>query len=740
MLAITFAAAGVWAQTATKAYIPTPITKSSMNTGNFKFAGMTSTSAPADNSLAIDFTAGESSLEEIASYGFDSGMQNWTPQATDNVTWSVKKIKAGTDYDFSKINPSDKSSLFVEGPYQIYKRECSEIKSPAIQIPDQGIMSFWVGMSLNFEDCSSLSLLIAEAGKETPEVIWKSTDLKGDRPWQWRKIDIELAQYSGKTVTLAFKYGPGTADTFNTGGYSGEYAIDDLIISGRAAVNHVDLITGEYLRLTPLAEGIDVASWHWSMPGATPAESAEKNPEIYYTADGNYDITLTVTDTDGKTGSKTRTCFASVTGTAPVAKIVPPATFRHTNTRQPLVAPMIPVTWSEASEGFPTSYHWEFSGVNPDKSVITESTEQEPSVGYSFLHSQQASLEVSNSHGTSNATETVTVEYDGLITNLEKDDQYTSFNMEDWGWFPGSNTRKITAYAEKFSKPSVPIVLNGVYAYFTKANTGDLSDQLASVGVHVYTSENGLPGQKLESWWWDAFEIDGPDASGNPTGTPFPIDPPVILNDEFFIVIDGIPEYHPADAERGETALALGMAKFRDHGNTTLMLKDGEWISVSDYFPAGANHTSLMLFPSIIHSVISNLPGTERDITVPAEAGSVDYPIFSYMGWKPEVEISAPWLRVTNTPGDMTVDNLHIEYDAIPAASDSRSATVKVTDGASHHIFTVTQNASSAVDTIEEAETEKTAAAYSLDGLKISPESLPANRIVIEKNRKILNR
>ena len=58
------------------------------------------------------------------------------------------------------------------------------------------------------------------------------------------------------------------------------------------------------------------------------------------------------------------------------------------------------------------------------------------------------------------------------------------------------------------------------------------------------------------------------------------------------------------------------MADFRDHGNTAYMLKDGEWRDVSTYFPAGANHTSYMIMPSIVHSVMSPMPVDREPLVV----------------------------------------------------------------------------------------------------------------------------
>lgn len=58
------------------------------------------------------------------------------------------------------------------------------------------------------------------------------------------------------------------------------------------------------------------ATWSWSFPGGTPSTSTEENPLVSYNgaADGNYSVSLTVTDAYG-TDSQTLVDFIEVTGT-----------------------------------------------------------------------------------------------------------------------------------------------------------------------------------------------------------------------------------------------------------------------------------------------------------------------------------------------------------------------------------------------------------------------------------------
>lgn len=314
------------------------------------------------------------------------------------------------------------------------------------------------------------------------------------------------------------------------------------------------------------------------------------------------------------------------------------------------------------------------------------------------MHKQGVSLRVENEHGESNDTVEVSVEYSGLITNLEPGDRAATFDLEDRGTFPGTNKLNITAYAEKFSKPSRPILVFGAYVYFVSASAASITDQIADVGVHLYTSENGLPGKKLDSMWWRVFELETPSGSSL-TATEFEFDPTVI-DDEFFIVVDGIPE------KNDSVDVSFAMADFRDHGNTAYMLKDGEWRDVSTYFPAGANHTSYMIMPSIVHSVMSPMPVDREPLVVGKAAGTVKYPFYSIYGYETPIRSDAEWCRVVGKPNGLTLDTLQISYDRLPDGIEERVATLTVSDSISTYDIKVTQNVNG-VSSVEKVTEEK---------------------------------
>lgn len=630
------------------------------------------------------------------SENFNSGTlpEGWTKDNASNVTWKVKTMSG--NYAFTEIDPDDSGSLFVEGPYSTARRETSRMTSASLAAGSNATLKAYVGFSRNYDDYCRLTIEVSADGfAEDITALWCSGDDQGQLPWCWHPLELDLGAYSGKTIQLRFVYGPGGKDSFQTGGYMGDFAIDGLELASVATIDGVDVVTGERITFVDLSTPEGAAtSWLWNMPGATPATSTGQNPEVYYTLDGTYDVSLTVTDASGAESTVTKAGYVKVTGTEPEAKIGLPATFRYFDTKLPLVAPLVPVTFTDASAGFPTSQSWQFSGVDPTPNASTSLEGPSVDVAYYFLHEQSVALSVANRHGTSEASERVSVEYGGNITNFRSDDRTAVFDLEGRGEFPGTNSMNITAYAEKFSKPSRPMVVYGAYVYFTQAQAEEVADQIANVGCHLYTSENGLPGKRLDSMWWSVFELNTP-AGGSLTGTEFPFTECPVVDDEFFIVVDGIP------AKSETCTVSFAMADFRAEGNTAYMLKDGEWVDVSTYFPAGKNHTSYLITPVVAHSVISNLPqDSDPTVTFLREGGSKDYEIFSYLGYKTPVETSADWVRVTNEPNGMTVDNLTIEADPLPAGATERRAEIHLTDGASTFTIPVVQTAESAAAAI----------------------------------------
>lgn len=628
----------------------------------------------ATGSLNAAFTVqGAEAQRTVWSENFDKGSEGWTltPDADNYVT---VKLKATTGTQaFSAIDASDVQSLYFEGPYQTYRRAIASATSAPVDVPASGMLHAWIGYSQNFNDYAVLSITASSDGFTTSTEVWNSTMETGAGSWRWHNIEVSLEQYAGMKVQLRFTYGPGTKDSFKTGGYMADYSIDGLTITAPSEIDNIEVKTGEVVKFVDMSTG-DVASRTWTFTGGTPAQSNEPSPEVYYREDGEYDVTLTVTAADGTTSTVTRQNFVKVTGNAPVAHILPPATFRFSDTHLPMVAPLVPVQYQDASTGYPTQWNWTFAGTS-----TATSTDEAPWVAYDFRHQQHVTLDVANQHGSSSDAIDVSVEYDGYINNQLATDYPVTYDLEGSGTFPGTNTMKIDAYAEHFSKPSRPMVVYGAAVFFETASAEGLVDQIANVGVHLYTAKNGLPDKKVDSFWWRVIDLETSTAT-TLRGTFFEFGPQVV-NDEFFVVVDGIP------VKNDSVDVSFAMSNLR-HENTAFMRLKGEWRPVQGFF--NDKGSSFYIWPLVAHSVITLLPVDTDEIHVGPEAGTVEQQIFSLHGYNTPVASGGDWARIVGSPNELTLDTLAINYDALPAGVNSRRMEFSVTDRAKATTITFT--------------------------------------------------
>ena len=254
---------------------------------------------------------------------------------------------------------------------------------------------------------------------------------------------------------------------------------------------------------------------------------------------------------------------------------------------------------------------------------------------------------------------------------------------------------KITEYAERFSKPSRPIMVYGAAVFFATAKATALTDQIADVGVHLRASEGGLPGKKLDSSWWRVFELETGSAT-TLTATTFEFAKPQVVKDEFFITVDGIPESNDS------CNVSFATARLRDHHNTALMKINGSWRELTGYFDSERSQTSYYIMPLIAHSVITMMPVGTEEIEVGREAGITKQAIYSYYGYKTPVSDSN-WCRVVSKPNGLTLDTLQIQCDALPQGIDRRVATLTFTDSIDTITLRVVQSANSGITATDAA-------------------------------------
>ena len=73
-----------------------------------------------------------------------------------------------------------------------------------------------------------------------------------------------------------------------------------------------DVSPGDVIHFTDNTWGASLTSWEWTFEGGEPATSNEQNPSVTYNAYGTYDVTLTVTNSNGQTETITKHNYINV--------------------------------------------------------------------------------------------------------------------------------------------------------------------------------------------------------------------------------------------------------------------------------------------------------------------------------------------------------------------------------------------------------------------------------------------
>lgn len=106
-----------------------------------------------------------------------------------------------------------------------------------------------------------------------------------------------------KTVTVV----DGETTILNVELEEGEGLIPDFSASA------TDVALGSEVQFTDETWGANVVSWCWRFEGAEPESSIIQNPTVKYNEVGSYDVTLTVTNTDGDSQTITKQRYINVT-------------------------------------------------------------------------------------------------------------------------------------------------------------------------------------------------------------------------------------------------------------------------------------------------------------------------------------------------------------------------------------------------------------------------------------------
>lgn len=199
----------------------------------------------------------------------------------------------------------------------------------------------------------------------------------------------------------------------------------------------------------------------------------------------------------------------------------------------------VPVRFHDKTEGYPTEWEWTFEGAEP-----ATSDAQNPEVTYPEAGNYFLMLKAGSDGKYDRCVFEKGVQAGGThsVWNIRPEEQESLAGVKDsewYGYYAGSNSgeERMTAFAEKFVAPVVKSEISGVDVYFARTN---FITEEAVIEVSVYQPDErfGLPSDKIASASLPVTEL-RPYDSGAPTV--FEFDKPVVVDSEFFVVVDGIP-------------------------------------------------------------------------------------------------------------------------------------------------------------------------------------------------------
>jgi len=458
----------------------------------------------------------------------EADFATWTlsSTATGNYTWHLSPGWS-SDVAFTSINPDSKNSLCL-----LYGSNQDEtITSPAITIQPQSTLEFYNYFEPGFLYSGSWTLNVVEPSTGTVTKLLNQFDWAQEQGYdekKWKLFSFNLDDFEGKTVQFQFVY---------QGNYGESELIDGfrvvrldgsedakITINQGESVNFIDASTG------------DIASWNWTFEGGNPATSTMQNPTVTYDQVGTFDVTLTVTGTDGTVSTYTRQDYVTVVMQKPNALIGLPVE----GYMSPWVGCFIPtdvaVTFRDLSTGAPTAWQWEFAGGTP-----RTSNEQNPTVLYSKKGTYSLQMTATNDAGEDTDVLLYAVQAGGAqyVWNIapEENSELEKVALGWYGNYAGSNWLGLTAFAEHYQKPLAEASIDSVAVYFISATT-ITPDTLITVSIYT-VGENGQPDQNLGSASVKAGDIVDDETTFEPTM--FVFDASILINDEFFVVIEGMP-------------------------------------------------------------------------------------------------------------------------------------------------------------------------------------------------------
>ena len=525
------------------------------------------------------------------SMGWDSQEEfdTWTYQMTSSSTWHLGTCTT----PFSNIDNTSKASMILD--YSSGQNEAAT--SPVLEIRPNTSLEFYCYANGVFLVYGAWKLYADDGDTQTVLVDqFQWAQEKGYDGPSWEKFTVDLSAFAGKSVSFSFVY---------IGDYGEDEAIDGFKLlqvddSEEATIN---INEGEQVHFMDTSEG-DVTSRTWTFEGGEPATSDEANPVVTYNNAGTYSVMLEVSD-GNSTATKTRQGYVVVKTQSPTARIGVPAEAYLS----PFVAAFVPtkvaVQFVDESTGNPTEWQWRFYRDNTPKTIT--SNDQNPMVTFDNEGLYSVSLHVGNTAGTNDDALINAIQAGGqqYVWNIAPEENSTlgAIEMGWYGNYAGTNWLGMGKFAELYNAPLAPASLEQVAVYFAKT-TCSSTDAPITLTISKMGSD-GMPGEVLSTSVVSAGDLVWDD--NMVVETLFTLDKPLVLEEAFFVTIEGFPQENNDDiailcCRRAEGEKSTTYQFVLDEDETTW----GEYLDTGKWYKQTEDGISMAIAPILNY----NLPTT----------------------------------------------------------------------------------------------------------------------------------
>ena len=393
-----------------------------------------------------------------------AGMKNiWVAEGvkSNNFTWKNITNSGGGDIDVVEHSPVNYDLFYYARNGQLYRSDNVMDEEPE-----------WISLNSFLPGSGSVFSVEAHPINEETVYITQSNEVyvSNDKGFTWSNISGSLPNINMNSLAAYVNSIDGIYVGSDAGVFYREAGMDDWVMFGNglpvdASINEIEIYhnpdnpeddairAGTYGRglwsspvwvgtpnatfeasETNIPVGCDISfldlssgvptSWEWIFEGGAPETSFEKNPEgIVYLTEGIFDVTLTVSNSEG-TDTQTLTDYINVSSTT-----IPEVNFVVSDS---ITCSGIEIHFTDMSTNCPTSWEWEFDPSTVSYVNGTNQNTQNPSVIFNEPSAYSVILTVTNNAGSNELTMEDYLQIGGLELPFYDDFESGSFETKSW--------------------------------------------------------------------------------------------------------------------------------------------------------------------------------------------------------------------------------------------------------------------------------------------------------------------